>query len=152
MTGKIRLLMESTAVPPMAQYSIETKATGSAATPMSSLETMKKISTSQHEIFTKDRTGSTEITYQQYAAANVTRPDSPSHPQSISSETTWDFNLMDVDLDKENNMEIDPFPPNSRGTIITTKGGGKTLAEIQENEATVTKVSWIGKVSCGVRI
>jgi hypothetical protein len=37
MTGKIRILMESNAAPPMAQYSIATKTTGSAATPMSSL-------------------------------------------------------------------------------------------------------------------
>jgi hypothetical protein len=38
MTGKIRILMESNATPPMAQYSIETKTMDSTATHMSSLE------------------------------------------------------------------------------------------------------------------
>lgn len=37
MTGKIRILMESNATPPMAQYSIETKTMDSTATHMSSL-------------------------------------------------------------------------------------------------------------------
>ena len=36
-TGKIRILMESNAAPPMAQYSIETKPSGSGATQLSSL-------------------------------------------------------------------------------------------------------------------
>ena len=121
MTGKIKILMEFNAAPPMAQYSIVTKGMGnSTSTPVSSLAASKKAASTHHppamEPTTRDGNASAGH-YRSSPQVVGAATSEDSDEKSDSSETTLDYTVYREKMEKENSRGSENRQWNSESMV-----------------------------------